>query len=84
MPGGFEHVGLRAGALHETGNWHITTDCFNAFNAINKTTAVLAEVATGVPALTRLVGKYYGGEAPAGVLFQMDAGEHWTNLTLTW
>ncbi|CAN0497252.1 unnamed protein product [Laminaria digitata] len=44
VPGGVEHVGLRARTLHETGNWLVLTDCSNAFNIV-KRTAVLEEVA---------------------------------------
>ena len=40
-----ENVGLRARTLHETVNWLVITDCYNAFNAV-KRTAVLAEVPT--------------------------------------
>ena len=32
MPGGVEYVGLRVRTVHETGNWLVITDCFNAFN----------------------------------------------------
>ncbi|CAN0518117.1 unnamed protein product, partial [Laminaria digitata] len=59
VPGGVEHMGLRARTLHETGNWLVLTDCPNAFNAV-KRTAVLKEVANCVPALTPSVAKSYG------------------------
>ncbi|CAN0057423.1 unnamed protein product [Laminaria digitata] len=59
VPGGVEHMGLRARTLHETGNWLVLTDCPNAFNAV-KRTAVLQEVANCVPALTPSVTKCYG------------------------
>ena len=54
-------------------NWLILTDCSNAFNTV-KWTAVLAEAATCVPALTPFVAKCYG-ERLAPVFFQMDSGE---------
>ncbi|CAN0542244.1 unnamed protein product, partial [Laminaria digitata] len=57
VPGGVEHMGLRARTLHETGNWLVLTDC--PFNAV-KRTAVLKEVANCVPALTPSVAKCYG------------------------
>ncbi|CAN0329739.1 unnamed protein product, partial [Laminaria digitata] len=59
VPGGVEHVGLRARTLHETGNWLVLTDGSNAFNTV-KRTAVLEEVTNCVPALTPLVAKSYG------------------------
>ncbi|CAN0521080.1 unnamed protein product, partial [Laminaria digitata] len=59
VPGGVEHMGLRARTLHETGNWLVLTDCPNAFNAVKRTT-VLKEVANCVPALTPSVAKCYG------------------------
>ncbi|CAM9931394.1 unnamed protein product, partial [Laminaria digitata] len=59
VPGGVEHVGLRARTLHETGNWLVHTDCSNAFNTV-KRTAVLEEVANHVPAPKPLVAKCYG------------------------
>ena len=49
------------------------TDCSNAFNTV-KRTAMLAEVATCVPALTPFVKKSYG-EMSAPVFFQMESGE---------
>ncbi|CAN0448122.1 unnamed protein product, partial [Laminaria digitata] len=73
VPGGVEHVGLRARTLHETSNWLVLTDCSNAFNAA-KRTAVLEEVANCVPALTPLVAKCCGTR-PADVFFRMDSGE---------
>ncbi|CAN0452726.1 unnamed protein product, partial [Laminaria digitata] len=72
VPGGVEHVGLRARTLHETCNWLVLTDCSNAFNTV-KRTAVLEEVANCVPALTPLVSKCYGTR-PADVFFRMDSG----------
>ena len=72
VPGGVEHVGLRARKLHETGNWLVLTDCSNAFNTA-KRTVVLAEVAN-LPALTPFVAKCYGTR-PADVFFRMDSGE---------
>ena len=63
VPGGMEHVGLRARMLHETGNWLVLTDCSNAFNTV-KRTAVLEEVAKCVPALTPLVAKCYTRFSP--------------------
>ena len=56
VPGGVEHVGLRARMLHETGDWLVLTDCSNAFNAV-KRTAVLEEMAKCIPALKPLVAK---------------------------
>ncbi|CAN0328772.1 unnamed protein product, partial [Scytosiphon promiscuus] len=71
--GGVEQVALRARVHHEARNWLILTDCSNAFNTV-KRTAVLAEAATCVPALTPFIAKCYG-ERPAPVFFQMDSGE---------
>ena len=34
VPGGVEHVGLRARTLHERGNWLVLTECSNAFNTV--------------------------------------------------
>ena len=34
VPGGVEHVGLRAKPLHETGNWLVLADSSNAFNTV--------------------------------------------------
>ena len=73
VPGGVEHVGLRARTLRETGNWLVLTDCSNAFNTV-KRTAVLAETTNCVPALTPFVAKYYGTR-PADVFLRMDSGE---------
>ena len=70
VPGGVEYVGLRARTLHETGNWLVITDCSNAFNTV-KRTAVLAEVANCVPALTPSAT----GTRLADVFFRMDSGE---------
>ncbi|CAN0589342.1 unnamed protein product, partial [Laminaria digitata] len=69
VPGGLEHVGLRARTLHETGNWLVLTDCSNAFNTV-KRTAVLEEVENWH---TPLVSKCYGTR-PADVFFRMDSG----------
>ena len=73
VPGGVEHVGLRARMLHETGNCLVRTDCSNAFNTV-KRTAVLEEVGNYLPALTPLVAKCYGIR-PADVFFRMHSGE---------
>ena len=73
VPGGVEHVGLRARRLHETGNWLVLADCSNAFNTV-KRTAVLAEAANRVPALTPFVAKCYGTR-PADVFFRVDSGK---------
>ena len=71
--GGVEQVALRARVHHEAKNWPILTDCSNAFNTV-KQTAVFAEAATCVPALTPFVAKCYG-ERSTTVFFQMDSGE---------
>ena len=34
VPGGVEHVGLKALTLHDTGNWVAITDCPNACNTV--------------------------------------------------
>ena len=68
-----EQVALRARAHHEAKNWLILTDCSDAFNTV-KRTAVLAEAASCVPALTPFVAKY-NSERPAPVFLQMDSGE---------
>ena len=73
VAGGVEHVGLRARTLHEAGNWLVITDCSNALNTV-KRTAVLAEVANCVPALTPFVAKCYGTRL-ADVFFRMDSEE---------
>lgn len=52
-PGDVEHVGLRACTLHKMDNGFFLTDCSNAFHTVNRT-AVLAKVATCVPALTQV------------------------------
>ena len=70
--GGVEHVALRARVQHEAINWLILTDCSNAFSLVNRT-AVCAEAATSVPALTPFIAKCYGAR-PAPVFFQMDSG----------
>ena len=72
VPGGVEHVGLRARTLHETGNWLVLTDCSNAFDTV-KRKAVLAEAANYVPALTPFVAKCYGTRPAEGFL-RMDSG----------
>ena len=66
VPGGVEHVGLRARTLRETGNWLVLTDCSNAFNTVRKITVL--------PALTTIVATCYGIR-PADVFFRMDSGE---------
>ena len=71
--GGVEQVALRARVHHEAKNWLILTDCSNAFNTV-KRTAMLAEAATCVPALTPFVAKCYG-EMSAPEFFQMESGE---------
>ena len=73
VPGGVEHLRLRARTLHETSNWLVITDCSNAFNTV-KRTAVLAEVDNCVPALTPVVAKCYGTR-PSDVFFRMHSGE---------
>ena len=73
VPGGAEHVGLRARTLHETGNWLVIADSSNAFNTV-KRTEVLAEVANCVPALTPFSAKCYGTR-PADVFFRVDSGK---------
>ena len=65
--GGVEQVALRARIHHEAKNWRILTDCSNAFKIV-KRTAMLAEAATCVPALTPFVAKCYG-EMSAPVFF---------------
>ncbi|CAN0187889.1 unnamed protein product, partial [Laminaria digitata] len=76
VPGGVEHMGLRARTLHETGNWVVLTDCPNAFNTV-KRTAVLEEAANCVPALTPSVAKCYGTRpcSQADVFFRLDSEE---------
>ena len=71
--GGVEQVALRARVHHEAKNWLILTDCANAFNTV-KRTAMLAEAAICVPALTPFVAKCYG-EMSEPVFFQMESGE---------
>ena len=73
VSGGVEHVRLRARPLHETGNWLVLTDVYNAFKTVRRT-AVLAEVANCAPALTPPVAKCYGAR-PADMFFRMDSGE---------
>ena len=67
LPGGVEHVGLGARALHEVGNWVVVTDCSNADDSV-KSTVVQADVANCVPAISRLVVRCYGTR-PADVGF---------------
>ena len=73
VPGGVEHVGLRARMLHETGNWLVLTDCSNAFSIV-KRTPVLEDVVNCVPTLTPSVAKCYRTR-PADLSFRMDSGE---------
>ena len=73
VPGGVEHVSLRARILHEIGNWLVLADCSIAFNAIRRT-AVLAEVVNFVPVLIPLAAKCCGTR-PTDVFFRMDSGE---------
>ena len=54
--GGVEQVALRARVHPEAKKWLILTDCSNALNTV-KRTAMLAEAATCVPALTPFVAK---------------------------
>ena len=65
--GGLEQVALRARVHHEAKNGLILTNCSNAFNTV-KRTAILAEAATCVPALTPFVVKCYGEMSCARVL----------------
>ena len=71
--GGVEQVALRARVRHEEKNWLVLIDCSNTFNTV-KRTAMLAEAATCVPALTPFVAKCYG-EMSAPVFFHMESGE---------
>ena len=48
---------------HEARKWLILTDCSNAFNTV-KRTAVLADAATCVPALTPFIAKCCGEGLP--------------------
>ena len=73
VPGGVEHVNLRDRTLHAPGNWLVLADCSNAFNTVRRT-AMLAEVANCVPAITPLVAKCYDTR-PANVFFRIDSGE---------
>ena len=68
-----EQVALRARVHHEAKHGLILTDCSNAFNTV-KRTAMLAEAATCVPALTPFVAKCYGDMSAPG-FFQMESGE---------
>lgn len=55
VPGGGEHMGMRARMPYETGDWFVVTNRSNAFNATKPTAVpVLAEVANCEPALTLL------------------------------
>lgn len=65
--------GPRERTIHETGNRLVITDYSNACNTANRT-AVLAEVANCVPALTALVVKC-SGTRPAAVFIRIDSGE---------
>lgn len=67
VPEGIEHMGLRARAVHKTGNWSILTELFNAFNTLHRT-AVLAEMATYLPVPTPFVVSCHG-EKPADDYF---------------
>ena len=71
IPGGVEHVGLRARMRHETRNWLVLTDCFNTSTVTR--TVVLEEVANCVPAFTPLVAKCCGTR-PVDVFSRMDSG----------
>ena len=73
VPGGVERVGLRAQTLHETGNLLVIIDSSNVFHNVERT-AVLAEVASYVPALTPLLAKCYGSR-PTDMFFRMNYGE---------
>ena len=70
---GVEQLTQRTRMYHEVKSWLIFTDCSNTFNKV-KRTAVLAAVATCVPAYTPFVAKCYG-ERSAPVFLQMDSGE---------
>ena len=65
--GEVEQVALRARVHHEAKNWLILTDCSNAFNTM-KRTAILAEAATCVPALTPFAAKCYDEISANGIL----------------
>ena len=71
--GGVEQVALSARVHHGANNWLVLTDCSKAFNTV-KRTAMLAEAATCVPALTPFVAKCFG-EMSAPVFFHMQSGE---------
>ena len=73
VSGGVEHVTLRAGRLYDTDNWLALNYCSIAFTTVRRT-AVLAEVAKCVPALTPLVAKCHGTR-PADLFFRMDSGK---------
>ena len=80
VPGGVEHIRLRARTQPETANWLVLTDCCNAFNTVSRT-AVLAEVANCMPALTPLVAKCYGTR-PADVFLRIESGATRADLLL--
>ena len=73
VPGGVEHVRIRARTLHETSNWLVLPSCSNTFNTV-KRTAVVAEAANYVAALTPFAAKC-SGTRPTDVIFRMDSGE---------
>lgn len=65
VPGGMEHVGLRARTLlHKTGNRRVITDCSYTFDTVKKT-VLLTEVTNRAPALTPLVFECYGTKPQA-------------------
>ena len=63
VPGGVEHVGLRARTLHETGDWLVLTDCSNAFNTV-KRKAVLAEADSACQRSRRLLPSAMAQDPP--------------------
>lgn len=74
VPGGVDHVGMRARALHDPGNRFVLTDRSNAFNPVNRT-AVLEETANCVLALTPFILANCYGARPGGALSRTDSGE---------
>lgn len=64
---------MRASALHEAGTLFIRENCSNVFNTDSRS-ALLAEMATCVPALKQFVAKCYCARA-ADTRFRMDSGE---------